>query len=130
MKQTSLSTIYGSRRYVETFSPSAETSRPIPQNGLLLMQVNAAVMVKNLPPRLRGLLMARGTHPQSAGSSSARANRPVAAIAAADDNGRAQLLRRARTEDGRNVKPPTNAVDIKEPLLHNGHDSHGSPHSA
>ena len=94
------------------------------------MQVNAALMVKNLPPRLRGLLMARGTNPQSAGSSSARANRPVAAVAAADDNGRAQLLRRARTEDGRKVKPPTTAVDIKEPLLHNGHDPHGSPNSA
>ena len=91
--------------------------------------MNATVMMKNLPPRLRGLLLAR-SHSGALGVLSSRNNnRVVSAIAAgsSEDEG-SGLLRRTRTEDGRRL--PTGGIDIRQPLLEqdgleeaNGHAS-------
>lgn len=84
------------------------------------MQVNAALMVKKLPPRLRELLKLRGG-PSSllAGPSSRSLAKTVTAVAAGTEaEAKAETrsaLFRSRTEDGSRLK--SLPEDIKQPLL-------------
>ena len=87
------------------------------------LQVNAAMMVKNLPPRLRELLKLRVGPGANvfAGPSSRALGKTISAVAADGDHKGG--FSRARTEDGSRLRGMP--VDIKQPLLEhqNGPDS-------
>lgn len=92
-----------------------------------LLQVNAGLMAKSLPPSLRGLMAARTNSNALAILSGALGpSRTVAAVAAnsSEDEG-SSLLRRTRTEDGRRIG--NSVPGIRQPLLEqegrNGLDS-------